>query len=1024
LNTFRDPRRPRAPVLAVAAVCFLPTANAIDPHRAMSQYVRDQWGAEQGFPRGPVYAIAQTTDGYLWIGTDAGLVRFDGWNFRLVKDASGSFAVGSVLGLEPDRDGGLWVRLQDLTILRYRNGAFEDPLSGRASHLNVTAMSRANQGQLLVSQMEEGAFEYRNGKFNLLAPATGLPRSPVMTLAQTPDGGIWIGTRDAGLYRLGGGSATSIAKGLPDPKVNCLLADGNRGLWVGTDGGIARWDGTKLIPAGIPPAINNFQALAMVRDRDANIWVGTDSRGLMRFNAQGPAFLGEEDPSSAAVTAIFEDREGNLWIGRANRLERLRDSAFVTYSAQEGVPTDGSNPLFADSQNRLWFPPVRGGIQWLKDGQEGHVHDAGLDKDVVYSISGRKGELWVGRQHGGLSSIRLDGDSAAVKTYTRADGLAQDSVYSVYETRDGTVWAGTLSGGVSRLQKGTFANYTTANGLVSNTVSSILEAADGTMWFATPNGLSALSQGRWRTYSAYDGLPSGNLNCLLEDSGGVLWVGTAAGIAFHGARGFQVPAGVPAVLREQVLGIAEDRLGWLWIATSNHVLRVKRDQLLRGPLENEDIREYSLADGLRGTEGVKRHLSVVADSLGRIWFSLNRGISVVDPSRLTSSSVPAIVQIQTISVDGKVIDPQRRSHVPADPKRIVFGLAGLSLSVPERVRFRYALDGFDHGWNEPTTAREAAYTNLGPGSYRFHVMASNPDGVWNSTEAAVVFDIAPQFWQTWWFRVSIVVACGLAILALYRARLLQVTNRLQFRFEERLSERTRIAQELHDTLLQGFLSASMQLHVTADLLPADSPAKQSLGHILQLMRQVTEEGRNALRGLRSSQANSLGLEQAFTQVREEIAVQGDIAFRVIVDGRPRALRPILRDEVFRIGREALVNAFRHSRAKSVEVQLEYAGSRLRVAVRDNGCGIDPQVLRSGRDGHWGLPGMRERAERIGARLQVWSSANAGTEVELSVPGHIAFQLQPADHPRQWLRRLYPRSNGKRHTHPITRETND
>jgi signal transduction histidine kinase len=310
--------------------------------------------------------------------------------------------------------------------------------------------------------------------------------------------------------------------------------------------------------------------------------------------------------------------------------------------------------------------------------------------------------------------------------------------------------------------------------------------------------------------------------------------------------------------------------------------------------------------------------------------------------------------------------------------------------VPERVRFRYRLDGFDRGWSPPVTTREAVYTNLGPGSYHFRVIASNSDGLWNSAEAGLQFEIEPALWQTSWFRASIVLVGGLAVWTLVRVRTHRMARQLNLRFEERLAERTRIAQELHDTLLQGFVSASMQLHVATDQLPDDAPAKRSLGRVLTLMGQVIEEGRNAVRGLRSSADRSNNLEQAFSRIPQELGIPTSANYRVIVEGRPRPLHPVIRDEVYRIGREALVNAFRHAGAKSIEVQLEYAAQHLRMLVRDDGCGIDPLVLRSGRDGHWGLSGMRERADRIGAPLKVWSRAAAGTEVELTVPRHIAF----------------------------------
>jgi signal transduction histidine kinase len=274
----------------------------------------------------------------------------------------------------------------------------------------------------------------------------------------------------------------------------------------------------------------------------------------------------------------------------------------------------------------------------------------------------------------------------------------------------------------------------------------------------------------------------------------------------------------------------------------------------------------------------------------------------------------------------------------------------------------------------------------------------------------------PVFWQRWWFLLLCVLACMSALLSFYSYRLHQGTRQLHLRFEERLAERTRIAQELHDTLLQGVISASMQLHVAVDRLPDDLPAKPSLTHVLQVMGQVLEEGRNALQRLGSSASSgSLDVEQAFSRIQQELAVQEQFEYRVTVEGHPRPVHPIIRDEVYRIGREALVNALRHSRAKSIEVKVEYKANHLRVVVSDDGGGIDPQVLRSGREGHWGLSGMRERAEGIGARLRMRSRAAAGTEVELSVPGHVAFQSQPSKSPLRWFARLYTPNAGRRIT---------
>jgi ligand-binding sensor domain-containing protein/signal transduction histidine kinase len=989
----------------LAAACAANTAYAIDPNRGMAQYIRDQWGTERGFPGGAVYAITQTTDGYLWIGTEKGLVRYDGLNFRLIQfPNSSAMPAGPVLGLIADADGNLWIRLRSPGMLRYRDGKFENVLSSlERPEPGVTAMCRGTNGNVLLSALINGALRYSEGRFVTLARMSTLPNFLVISMAETPDGNVWLGTRDAGLFRLSEGQTTAITKGAPDRKINCLLPGGDQELWVGTDNGIARWNGIEFTNPGLPPAFNHTQALAMIKDRDSNVWIGTASHGLLRLNANGVETLdGSSRKSSEAVTALFEDREGNIWVGSAHGVERLRDRVFVTYSTSEGLPSESAGPIHVTDGDRTWFAPSDGGLYWMSRGKIGRVTNAGLGKEVVYSIAGGKDELWIGRQRGGLTRLLSKGGSFSAETYTQAEGLAQNSVYAVYQSRDGSVWAGTLSGGVSRFKDGRFTTYTTANGLASNTVASIAEGPDGTMWFATPNGLSAMSKDRWQTYTSRDGLPSENVSCLLEDSTGALWIGTAAGLALIGSNRVRFSAETPALLREQILGIAEDKIGFLWIATLNHVLRAPRDKLMRGAISDEDLREYGLADGLLGVEGVKRSRSVATDPLGRIWFSMNRGLSVVDSSRLANSSVPALVHIQTISADGDPLDLQNHVRISADRQRITFGYAGLSLSVPERVRFRYALDGFDPGWSEPKTATEATYTNLGPGSYRFRVMASNSDGLWNSAEAVVRFEIAPLFWQTWWFRFSLALAGVFALVAIYQLRLRNLTRQLNVRFEERLAERTRIAQDLHDTLLQGVISASMQLHVAVDRLPDDSTAKPPMGRVLQLMGQVIEEGRNAVRGLRFSHSDALDLEQAFSRIRRELDIQTETGeqtgFRVIVEGRPRPLHPVIRDEVYRIGREALVNAFRHSRAKNIEVEVEYLAKRLRILVRDDGCGIAPQVLQSGREGHWGLPGMRERAERIGARLKLRSRVAAGTEVELSVPGYVAFQTQPS---RKW-----------------------
>jgi len=987
-----------------------------------------------------VSAITQTTDGYLWIGTDRGLIRFDGLNFQLFQQASpGTFPIGPVQGVVADAEANLWILLKNTKILRYHEGKFE--LGREDAEVGVTAISRRRNGAALFSSLAYGTLMYKGGRFEIFpSPPGGPPKSAatltaeaidpshlswanvlastcrecshffaepnsaVTSLAETTDGKVWLGTRDKGLFYMTEGRVFAVGNGLPSSKITCLLPLENGELWIGTEKGVMQWSGAALTLVGVPSSLRHTQALAMIRDRDSNIWVGT-AGGLVRVN-RDEVSLDSGRETAGPVTALYEDREGNLWVGSPRGIERLRDGAFVTYSVA-GLQSESSGPVYVDQGGRAWFAPFEGGLHWLQGEKSGSVTGDGLSQDVVYSIAGSKSELWIGRQQGGLTHLRYGDGSIITETYTQADGLAQNSVYAVYRSRDGTVWAGSLSGGVSEYSNRHFTTYTTGNGLASNTVTAIAEGPDDTMWFATPNGLTALSKGQWRVVGVRDGMPSDDVSCLLSDSVGALWIGTASGLAFINSGHVKVPSQAPASLHEQILGIAEDRSGRLWIATSNHVLAANRDKLVGGTLSSADVREYGLEDGLLGTEGVKRHPSVFADPFGRVWFSMNRGLSVVDTARAVGSSVPAIVQIEGLTADGNWRDLRRAVRIPPGGHRVTFLYSGLSLSVPERVRFKYKLDGFDQAWSEPISTREAVYTNLSSGSYRFHVIASNSDGLWNGSESSISFTIEPAFWQTLWFRLSSGAAIVLAVLAYTRLRMLTLTRQLNVRFEERLAERTRIARELHDTLLQSFHGLLLRFQTVSNLLPErPAEAKQRLDSAIDQAAEAITEGRDAVQQLRSSKVATNDLAVAVSALGEELAAEetnrNSVAFRVEVEGTPRNLHPILRDEVYRIAAEALRNAFRHAQARQIEVEIWYDERQLRLRVRDDGKGVDPKLLREeGRPGHWGLNGMHERAKLVGAHLEVWSKIDSGTEVELSIPASIAYATSPALR-RSWL----------------------
>ena len=1000
----------------VVGVCLVNAACALDPSRAVSQYVHDKWGANRGFLGGTVYAISQSDDGYLWIGTERGLVRFDGIAFTLIqRPLPDSPPIGAVRGLVSDAEGNLWIRVDGPHLLHYREGRFEDAVVRYGLDEGAfTAMALDGEGHPLLWGLKSRALSYRDGKFQRIEMPEDIDGIAI-SVAQTRDRKVWIGTRDLGLFRIDDKSLFTVSNLLADTSINALLPANSGGLWIGTEAGIKFWDRNSLIEKGLPSFLKQLQVLALAKDHEGNVWVGTN-HGLFRITPDN--VLSPDRDSDTEVTTIYEDRDGDIWFGGSAGIERLRDGMFTTYSPAQGLPSENNGPVYVDDQGRIWFAPLSGGLYWLKDGHVERITLAGLDRDVVYSICGGDGEIWVGRQRGGLTVLTWSGNSFVARMYTQADGLAQNSVYSVHRNRDGTVWAGTVSAGVSRLKAGKFANYSMVTGLTSNSVNSIVEGHDGTMWFATPRGLSSLAGEHWTNRSTSDGLPSSDVRSIFEDSRQVLWLATSGGLAFLRSGRIEGPHKLPELLREEIFGIAEDKKGFLWFATSDHVLQVDRDRLLTGALEKSEVQSYGTADGLHGVEGVRRERSVVADPLGRVWISLNRGLAVADPELLLRDSAPVKVRIESISDGGTQVDLKDPLKFAAGSQSINFNYANTSLYMPELGRFRYKLDGYDQGWSDIVTSRQAIYSHLSPGSYSFHIIASSREGLWNGPETVVPFVVEPAFWQTLWFRALCVAVCALVIVALYRLRMYRLTRQLNVRFQERLAERTRIAQELHDTLLQGFVSASMQLDVAEDQLPEDSPAKPLLRRILQLMGRVTEEGRNALRGLRTADHDSRDLELAFSRMRQELAIDETIGYRVIAHNGRRPLRPAIRDEVYRIGREALVNAFLHAKANTVEVEVEYASRYLRIIVRDDGCGIDPHVLDAGRQGHWGLPGMRERSEGIGATLRLRSRIGAGTEVELTVPSAIAFENEAKGPVSQWFtwlnrEKFEPGSGGER-----------
>ncbi|SEF52173.1 Two component regulator propeller [Bryocella elongata] len=986
----------------------------------MAQYTHDFWGSEQGFPGAAVFAIAQSGDGYMWFGTERGLVRFDGFEFTLVDvPQKGHAPLGAVRGLVCDRHGDMWIRLDGSRLMRYHAGTFENVLERYSmSEVVFTSMTLGRDGEVLLWGPRNSTVRFRNGGFERLSPRERTDGIVVSEL-EAADGTVWLGTRDQGLYHFGPDGLLSSNPDSSTNSVNALASAEDGGILLGTDNGMMLWKNGQLerVPLMVGHGSAPVQVRALTKDREQNLWVATDHGLLRRDRAGQVTSVSFPAGDAAEVSAVYEDHDGDIWFAGPSGVERLRDGMFTSFRFADLHIQGHGGPIFVDAEGRTWFAPASGGLYTMQNGKVARVSVDGLDHDVVYSMSGGGGEVWLGRQQGGLTELVRRGDAWEAKSWLERDGLPQNSVYTVHRAKDGSVWAGTVSAGLALLRNGKVTTYSVANGLDSNAVFSATEGADGTMWFTSPNGLVCFRDGVFRTYVAGTEPLSPNVRTAFEDREHTLWVGTSRGIGWFSNGRVNVPTTLPLPLNEAVIGIAQDERGFLWIATTEHILRVNRERLLSGSLSDAEVASFGSTDGLSEVEGVRRDRSVVSDAHGHVWLSLANSIAVADVESAVGYIGPTGVRIESIASSGPPLPMGGLLTLPSGTHSLTIRYSGTNMAVPQRTRFRYRLDGSDQGWSSDTSLREVVYTNLTAGSYVLRIMASNGLGEWTGEETTLHVRIQPAFWQTWYFRLFAVMVVFAAAAGLHRLRTTQLTERLNIRFRDRLAERTRIAQDLHDTLLQGVLSASMQLNLAHDRIPDEVAAKPMLSRVLHLMRQVSDEGRRAVCGLRAPET-TVRLEEAFSTLAFDLHADESLVYRVFVQGETLPVVSVARDEIFRIGREAVVNAFRHAMAHNVTVELEYARRSFRMVIRDDGSGIEPVVLKHGRDGHWGLAGMRERASSIGSELRICSRVGEGTAVYLTVPGSVAY----ADRGRRRWKTSWQRLQSLFHDRESTEET--
>ena len=1016
-----------------ACLCLVcnSTARALDSRKPLSQYTHTVWQTDTGLPQNTVHHILQTHNGYIWLATDGGLVRFDGVEFAVFdKQNTPAIRSNQIRNLSQDTQGNLWISTPE-GLVRQRDKRFtlftgSDGLS--TSNVLSTFEDRTGTVWIITTG---GLDSYKDGKFTQYSTRDGLSSNSIEILIEDHQGALWIGSHDgltrfkdgvftnynnlagmrtsvralmedklgrlwigtpAGLYLLSNGALSSytLQDGLSSNNVDSIAEDNLGRIWVGTSNGLNQLkDGNATVfstAQGLPS--NRIESI--YEDREGSLWVSTES-GLARLEGtRFTSFSPKDRLAGLTVLSIYEDREGNLWLGTdSGGLHALRDNKFVAYTTEEGLSNDLIRSVYQDPSSNIWIGTGGGGLNLIRNGRvTTYTTKDGLSSNVVFAThADREGNLWIGTSDGLTKLARLDGSGRGrFTTYTIADGLADDFVRSIYQDNLGQLWIGARRG-LTRLRDGKFTVYTTLDGLGSDFIGAILQDRAGSLWVSTLGGLSRLKDGAFTNFTTGDGLSSNVITSLYEDRTGNLWIGTnGSGLNRFRDGKFTSFTTKDGLFNDVIYQILEDGQDNLWLSCDRGIFKVSLkdlDEFAAGRIGSISSVSYGAADGMKITEcNGGGHPAGWRTRDGRLWFSTLRGVSVIDPEKIGLNTIPPPVAIDRVLVDDRAVDAPDQASFSPGPSRFAFHYAGLSFVAPNKVQFKYKLEGFDADWIAAGASRVAYYTNIPAGRYTFRVIACNNDGVWNEAGAAFEFYLQPHFYQTYWFYGLCLMALGLIG---WQSYLLRVRG-IESRFAAVLAERNRIAREIHDSLAQGLAGISLQLELVAKMLASSTDsARNHLNQARLLTRQSLADARRSLWDLRSAALESSDLPTSLSSSARHLTAESGVETQLQVSGVFRELDQHIENNLLRIGQEAITNAVKHARAQRIDISLDFAPKTVRLSVRDNGRGFDCEQSLSPDRGHFGLVGMRERAEQIGGRLTVSSSPGAGTEISAEVP---------------------------------------
>ena len=1002
-------KRPRcffAPCMSAVAL-LLGSTHVLSRDEPASQSLDEMyhsgWTIRDGAPSS-IESIAQTEDGYIWLGTDSGLFRFDGKSFERYRPTSGEDLLpGTIQTLMATPDGGLWVGYSSAGASFLKDG--HNVNFGKPEGLPAGSISRfaRDRSGVIWAASFAALWRYEGSLWKKVDATWGYAAEYAANVFVDSRGTVWVSSGKELLYLTEGSKRFEVAPEQTDEMYEFAEApDGT--LWIGLK------DRSQVRPLAGPDGkliehskTLQYTARSLLFGKDGSLWVASDSRGIYRLPARSDlssALVTEESraqhfSASDGLTSdntydLLNDREGSTWVVSTKGLDHFRQAALTAIRLPKNwsriaIVLDGSDAILAGQQGILHID--RTSISSVNDSL----------KEITCAYRDPHGTVWIGEADGLWSY-----SSARLTRVTLPAGL--DPLFHVVQTmtmdRSGGLWVSFLHTGFMYYAQGQWSKPSFPSASFHDPGLSAYTDSVGRVWFGLKHSRVEVLRGNEQIrYGPETGLDIGDVTAFYERSG-QLWIGGWEGVAFQKQNEFHSLHLVGDAAIEGVSGIIQLASGDLWVNEGSGVLRITADEVKRA-IQDPEYRArfalYTYLDGLTDTAGQTRPNPTLAltDS-GRLYIASRTGVAWIDPDSAKALATPPHVFVTSISVDGKLTREPKEFRLPVHASAIEIDYTATSLLIPERVLFKYKLDGFDKDWQDAGVRRQAFYTGLSPGRYRFRVLACNSDGIWNETGASIGFEIPPSFMQSPTFKLlCTVLAIGLLAL-IYRIRLRLVMHQIRTRLYERLRERERIARDLHDTFFQAIQGLLLRFNTGTSLLKPDEPARAIFDEALVQSDQVMLAGRELLLDLRTGLGEASSLSEAFAAAEEDLLKIRDVKYKVIVHGEPKVLHPVVFEEVYRLGREALVNAFQHSKATVIEAELMYEPHALRVRFRDNGIGIDPTILNQGRRAdHWGLPGMRERAKKIGAHIEIWSRIGAGTEIEVRIPAPVAYAATKA-----------------------------